>query len=248
MISEFSRSPLLSSQRVVESLFHRNTVVCEADSDRAFYQTVAEHSVGQTATLFVNAQNKQTVSVVVKALAACGVESHSVVDIDILNSRDDLAALMAAHLVPKEIRERAETNRAKAALSIESVSDQQALVEISESVKELHEQLDRGEHTLRGARSALDRIRRVSKWSSVKKGGLDALNEDIRKEVSESLNELKKYGIHIVPCGELESWLDIKVSKKNWTPQALDAILDGAASEQLIQFVSELVILNSSSV
>jgi len=38
---EFASSPLLSSQRVLEAVFHRKTVVCEADTDRMIYQTVA---------------------------------------------------------------------------------------------------------------------------------------------------------------------------------------------------------------
>ena len=42
---QLAKSPLLSSQPVLESVFYKGVVVCEADSDRCLYQAVDYHRV-----------------------------------------------------------------------------------------------------------------------------------------------------------------------------------------------------------
>lgn len=55
-----SKSPILSSQRVIEGIFHKGVVVCEADADRAVYQSVAsvEYMSNQEILLYILIINK----------------------------------------------------------------------------------------------------------------------------------------------------------------------------------------------
>jgi hypothetical protein len=82
------RSPLMRSANVVSALFHDGVVATESDNDRVFYgevyHRISETEHGCPATLFVNAQNKQTVKDIVAPLRAFGIPAAAVVDIDVL--------------------------------------------------------------------------------------------------------------------------------------------------------------------
>lgn len=66
---KLSKSPILSSQRVVEGIFHKGVVVCEADADRAVYQSVASIECNSNQEiLFIHSHNKQTHKDVAKLL------------------------------------------------------------------------------------------------------------------------------------------------------------------------------------
>ena len=86
--ASLAKNPLLSSQRVLDAIFHRGVIICEADADRAVYQTVAarEHQVQDV--LFIHAHNKQTIPRVVSLLKEAAIPVRAIVDIDILNAAD----------------------------------------------------------------------------------------------------------------------------------------------------------------
>lgn len=89
-VLELMRNPLLRSAGVLDGLFYENVVVTESDTDRAFYQEVNYRLVssgderGIPNCLFLNAQNKQTVPVILSPLRKLGVAAAGVVDIDTL--------------------------------------------------------------------------------------------------------------------------------------------------------------------
>lgn len=89
-ILHLMRNPLLRSTGILNGLFFESVVVCEADSDRAFYQEINERLLSQSDSraiancLFINAQNKQTVWDIVKPLRELGIPAIGIVDIDVL--------------------------------------------------------------------------------------------------------------------------------------------------------------------
>lgn len=84
------RNPLLRSTGVLSGLFAESVVVTESDADRAFYQEVNERLLrfkpefAIPGCLFLNAQNKQTVHVIVDPLRRLGIPTAGVVDVDAL--------------------------------------------------------------------------------------------------------------------------------------------------------------------
>ncbi len=54
-----STSPILSSQRVLEGIFSQGVVVCESDTDRVIYNSVAIHEHSKQEILFIHAHNKK---------------------------------------------------------------------------------------------------------------------------------------------------------------------------------------------
>ena len=83
---QLSTNPVLSSQRVMEGLFHKGVVICEADADRSIYQSVASvchQSNGEI--LFIHAHNKQTLALVAEALRKASIPCAVVADLDIIH-------------------------------------------------------------------------------------------------------------------------------------------------------------------
>jgi len=83
------RDPLLRSANVLSAVFHTGAVVTEADADRAFYQEIALRLIDSKRfaapdSVFLHAQNKQTVRRIVQPLRMLGVPAAAIVDIDIL--------------------------------------------------------------------------------------------------------------------------------------------------------------------
>jgi len=86
------QDPLLRSTKTLESLFHNAVVVTESDTDRAFYDEVNHRletdNRGINQCLFLNAQNKQTISRILKPLRDIGVPAVGMPDLDVLNMLD----------------------------------------------------------------------------------------------------------------------------------------------------------------
>lgn len=108
-LMEIMRDPLLRSTGVLRALFHVGAVVTEADADRAFYEEIntrlATHEGGGALdSVFLNAQNKQTIRRIVGPLREMGIPAAAVVDLDILDAAD-LDNLLPAAFVPDPDRE-----------------------------------------------------------------------------------------------------------------------------------------------
>ncbi|AYM81862.1 ATP-binding protein [Agrobacterium tumefaciens] len=84
------QDPLLRSVGVLEGLFFDAVLVGEANADRAFYQEINERLLsegdtrGSPRTLFLNADNKQTIPRIIAPLRKLGIPAAGVVDIDVL--------------------------------------------------------------------------------------------------------------------------------------------------------------------
>lgn len=240
-ISKLTKSPLLSSQSVLDSVFHKGVIVSEADSDRTIYQTVALRCFENHTTLFIHAQSKQTVKDVVSLLRDATIPVCAVVDIDILNSKDDLSNLLHAMDPSREFVSLLEL-RDKVATQIEGRLENDILANLQSSISEFLDQLRNGQHTLSGARSAIRRIdSTISKWSEIKEKGLEALGP-LRPDAEAVLQEAKQVKLFIVPVGELESWIDLGThQKKKWIILALDHLFSGQCPAILCNFVHEML-------
>ncbi len=237
-----AKSPILSSQRVLDSLFHKGVVVCEADSDRILYSTVANVDLSTQEVLFIHAHNKQTVHIVLGLLTKANVPCCGIVDIDVLNGKDDLNKILSS-LGQEQVNTDQHNTMKDLACEVESGSDSIALESIKLSIEEFLSQLNDNEHTFSGARGAINRIRKdASKWSTVKTCGVNVLDDDLRARVDKLLVELSKCGVFVVPVGELEGWIDLGDVKKNkWIVPALEYLAENGSPEPLKKFIKDVV-------
>lgn len=91
---KLTTSSLLSSQRVLEAIFHKGVVVCEADADRAIYQGVSVVEFNNQEILFIHSHNKQTLKHVAQLLIDAKIPVSVIADIDLFNDESDYKKLI----------------------------------------------------------------------------------------------------------------------------------------------------------
>ncbi len=239
---KLANSPILSSQRVLEAVFHNGVVVCESDADRSIYQSVANIIFDNQNLLFIHAYNKQTIWQVVELLKKANIPVIAVTDIDILNSKTEIERLIKAlnETCPNDYLKRVE----KICKAVEGMSENEQLKNLKSIVEELHLQLEKDEHTLSGAKAALNRIsKEASKWSEIKKHGVKKMPVGTKNTAKTIIQKAKNFGLFIVPYGELESWMNLKTRRKNvWVVKALKKIQNKKCSAKLEGFIKEILI------
>lgn len=241
-IENLTKSPMLSSQRVLESIFHKGVIVCEADADRIIYQSVSQKVFNNQNILFIHSHNKQTLKDVVKLLVESKIPVGAIADIDLLNEETNFKNLLEA-LTNKKASKALLNTRNKIDASVQGQTDEAILALIKNSIELFLEQLNKSEHTLDGARGALKRIRKeATKWSMQKDKGVDGFDIEYRKKVNRFLGTLKSKKLFIVPVGELEKWIPLEVSKNKWIVPALNEIYEGKTPKNLKDFISSILI------
>lgn len=239
-ISDLTKSPILSSQAVHEAIFSEGVVVCEADTDRIFYQKIfqKEHSVDNI--LFIHSHGKHLIKDIVDLLKKVTVSVSAIVDIDILNSKDDFKNLLSAF--SENISANNLEEQKKIMEFIDNSSEKEILEKCQDEVDELLKQLKNKEHTLSGLRSAINRIESgVKKWKLIKEGGIEAMDNSIKDDAKKLLKDLKGHGIFIIPVGELESWIKLGLKKNKWIVPALTKIDEGKCPTNLKDFSKEVI-------
>jgi predicted ATPase len=238
-----AQSPLLSSQPVLDALFHKGVVVCEGDPDRALYQAVAHKTLSDERgedILFIHTNGKDAADVPIELFRSAGAPVCAVVDIDIISANEPLAKIVKA-LTGQEISAQLEARRAEVAGWVEAVSADQFLQGLLEAVSAWL----RGPHqNVREARRRLTGMAKsaTSKWDRVKKKGICCFEGEQRLRVESLLRELASIGLFVVPCGELEGWLENGAAKgKAWNRTALESIQADDCPVELKLFLSAIL-------
>lgn len=241
--SRLAKSPLLSSQRVLESIFHKGVIVCEADADRTVYQTVASKLYNNQNIYFLHSHNKQTLKNVVELLQDARIPVGAIADIDILNDSVIFKNIVEV-LSGKPISNNLINTRNEIAEIVENQTEEEILNTLTESVGELLTQLNNNEHNLDGAKGALNRIKKAAtKWSNQKDVGLESFVGDNKTKVKRFIGALKRYRLFVVPVGELEGWMHLGTKRKNkWIVKALEEINQDQSSEELKNFIKDILI------
>ncbi len=237
--TKLSKSPILSSQRVLESIFHKGVVICEADADRALYQGVASVELNNQEILFIHAHNKQTIKDIATVLKDSKIPTCAIADIDILNSKEDLKKLLDS-LSDSDSTELLK-HQIKIIKTMADAPESEIFERLKKSVSEFQKQLGEDKHTLSGAKSALKRIEHeTTKWAVIKDKGISEFPKEVSSIAHSIVNNAKKQGLFIVPVGELEGWIDFGTKQKNkWIIPALEVVYAKKTPKELIQFVKE---------
>lgn len=84
-LKDITTDPLLKSIGVTNALFYQSAIVCEGDSDRAFYSEVASRLINVKQfrhSIFLNGHSKQSLPNIIKVLRSLGIPTASIMDID----------------------------------------------------------------------------------------------------------------------------------------------------------------------
>lgn len=243
-------SPLLSSQRVSESLFQNGVILCEADSDRLIYQAVADKHFGEHQHQFLFAHNKQSIPQVGALLNEAAVPFSVIVDLDILQEESELISVIRVmRPIGSNLLTRLKSLRSSLAESINEASDEEIEARLKTNLCALSKQLEDGSLTgLLNIKRAMKRFSKsTSKWSKVKELGIVGFGDDLKSTIEELISLLAQIGIFCVPVGELECWADLNIRKQYWSPEMLKLVAEGKAPDHLIDFVRRAITATGSN-
>jgi predicted ATP-dependent endonuclease of OLD family len=214
-LQQMMHDPLLRSTGTLSALFHEGAIVCEGDSDRAFYQEInerllaqSERKVGAVDCLFINAHNKQSIHRVVGLLRRMGVPAAAIIDLDIIIDEKVLKELLTA------------------------VGTDTTTINTLGMAK--------GEFFHAFVKAAQDDVKKAKVL--LKTQGLAALNESQRRSMeSVFFDPLARLGIFIVPEGEVESWLAYllpagpRPAKQDWLTVLFEALGSDPHNEHYVR-------------
>lgn len=218
-------------------------VVCEGDPDRAVYQFVAHRRLGNKGgedLLFIHTNGKGAADRPVELLRAAGAPVAVIVDIDILNARGPLDKIVKA-LTGAEIDTELEKRRAEVAEWVLQMPEEQFLEKLLEGVQEWIS----SEHTdVRSSRKRLEGTLKetTSKWGVVKKTGVSYFKDGQLAAVESLIDDLAQIGVFVVPCGELEQWIEAGARKgKEWNRKALEKLHTEGSPHELEAFMQRVI-------
>ena len=94
--------PVLRYSNILQGLFHRRVVICESDADCRFYGAVLDNMSIEDdkqsmadSVLLVPSGGKQRIAGMAAALTRLGVDTHAIVDFDVLSKRNDVKGIVA---------------------------------------------------------------------------------------------------------------------------------------------------------
>ena len=237
--------PLLTSSRVLDGLFYEAAVVVEADSDARFYHAASVKRSPNLDIHFVNADNKQTVSRVVKLYRDMGIRAAGIVDIDVINDSKEMKSAFSELGFPEDTITLLIKSQDRIAKAVRELPPEErllglrtqfvaALAKIDEIADQPFDAPERQrvaqDDVLRQLESRLREMSAKTKaWSALKQQGQQALPPAERKEFAEIWDACVKLGLFINPVGELESMLvdygiEPTTDKKSWILRALSLI------------------------
>ena len=221
--------PLLKYSNIMSSLFHKDVILCESDSDCRMYSIVERYlkqKLGKhSETLFIHCSEKHRMARIAGALKALNIQIKLIPDIDIMNDESIFKGIVETfgiewENVSKEYRtivlnlhSQKETINRKTFEStvLRILNNSTSQVLSKQEIKDISAEL-----------------RIVSKWEGLKKSGIAALPSGDATVAFDKLDKaLKEVGIFIVPVGELECFVkQVGGHGPDWTNKVLEAYPD----------------------
>ena len=207
--SEISKDPLMKYSSVLSGVFHRRVIICESDADCMFYNSLLDvpsvHCGPHPDALFIHANGKHRMAIQASALMALGVWVDAIVDIDILQSKDDLRKLFEA-LGGDWLRVKDDAVNIKKA--IQQSGRQSSAGAVIENIKKVLAGIQPAAEFPDSAKQSINALLRdVSPWSLVKRSGESGIPAGQTVNSYTRLKSvLQSKGLWIVPVGELEGF------------------------------------------
>ncbi|SDG41961.1 Predicted ATPase [Selenomonas sp. WCT3] len=201
--------PLLKYSNIMKSLFHREVVLCESDSDCKMYSIIDDYvkrlEGRYSETLFIHCGGKQRMAKIAKALRSLDVSVKLVPDIDVLNDEKVFKGIIEAFDMEWDYIEplyNVVVSNVSSSIKGVKLCDFESCID-----KVLKE--SKGDYLSKSdIRKIQEAIRVPSKWNEIKRGGISALPGGDATERFKKMNKkLKEKGIFIVPVGELECFI-----------------------------------------
>lgn len=232
--------PTVRAETVLDGIFSQAVAVIEGDGDRTVYQAAWEtiSAEFQIDIHFAAVGGTGGISDTCKLYRLLHIPVAVVADLDIIADGDRfkrVLSVLADDSTTDDLCRRAleitnDIKRTPPKVDADAVRGKLQTVLESELDWSKDHDSDLREQLLRIARK-LDRMRRL------KRGGVEALKEELRGKLKPLIDDCKRHGLFLVPVGELEGWLseyEIEASRKRkwaWANAAASLIRRKGKSE-----------------
>ncbi len=228
-ISSVWNDPLLKYSNIMTSLFHKEVVLCESDSDCKMYSIIESNNKQlegrYSETLFVHCGGKHRMAKIAKALRALDICVKLVVDIDVLNDENVFKSILEAFDIEWK---NVEASYNTIVSNLHSPKEKIRLDDVRTCIQRIGENTNKEYLSSKEIKEIKESINVVSKWDGIKKGGIAAIpagNATLEyKKIDELLNLA---GIFIVPVGELECFIkEVGGHGPEWTNTVFEKFPD----------------------
>lgn len=221
--------PLLKYSNIMSSLFHKSVVLCESDSDCKMYSIIENHlkqlSEKYSETLFIHCGGKHRMAKIASALRSLKIDVKLIADIDMLNDDQVFKGIVEAFGI-EWIRVQSDYN--KIVTNLHSPKEQINRNDTKTTINRIIDNSQAQNLSTREIKEIRNAIRTISKWDSIKSGGVNSIPAGDATSAFNNLNNiLQKNGIYIVPVGELECFIkSIGSHGPEWTSKVLETYPD----------------------
>lgn len=238
--------PILKHSNILSSLFHKQVILCESDSDCKMYSIIEDYLCSEkgrySETLYIHCGGKQRIAKVASALKALNVDVKVIVDIDVLNDENIFKGITDAFNI--------EWNRLESdyKIVISNLHSSKEKVKIDE-VKFVYEDVIKNNNSGELSKKEIERLKDVLKiespWKVIKSGGISAFKPGSQTESFNKINQvLKENNIYIVPVGELEMFVkSVGGHGPDWVNNVLEKYsnLSDDVYKEIREFVQEII-------
>lgn len=235
------KDSLLRYSNIMSSLFYKNVILCESDSDCKLYSIIEGHireTEGRySETLFIHCGGKHRAAKVVNALRSLNISIKLILDIDVLNDEGVFKGIIEA---VGENWENYVRDYKQFSSNIIGSQKQIRKNEIQTLLQSFGGEILSDDDI----KKVSNAIRRPSKWNELKDMGTAAIPKGDAMKAFENMNvALKKAGVYLVPVGELEGFISVVGGHgPEWVNRVLEEYpnLDAAQYDDICKFVKEV--------
>jgi energy-coupling factor transporter ATP-binding protein EcfA2 len=243
--NEVWNDPMLKYSNIMTSLFHKEVILCESDSDCRMYSIIErflkEKSGMHSETLFIHCNGKHRMARIAMALKTLNIQVKLVPDIDILNDKNVFKKVIEVFGIKWE-----DVNKEYQSIvsNLHSSKERIYRKEFKEAVLGVLVGSQEKELSKEEIKDIMAELRIESKWENLKKSGISALPRGDATVAFDKLNKkLKEARIFIVTVGELECFVkQVGGHGPDWTNKVLEDYpdLNDEVYNSIKKFVREL--------
>lgn len=205
-VAQLWKDPLLRYSRLLDGLFHKGIVICEADSDCRFYaatlDTFLTNEKGHD-LLFTHVGGKGRLAQAAREIAGFRIPVAIIGDLDVLHQKgqvEDMIRALDGDLEQFQsdvdlIRNQVDSRKSAPLAS--------ALKAIFAPFMKMADDRRVGEEEIN---KITESIRLRSGWKEVKRSGISSFEGVVYQAVVRVIDGLADIGLFLVPVGELERW------------------------------------------
>ena len=210
VFGEIESDPLVKFSNLLEAMFFRTAVVCENEADCLFYRNLCEvvdRSRRTDSAFWLSAHGKQNIRKFSRILHSLGLNVISIPDLDVVNNRSVLEALLESHGGSwQEI----ETDFARLHEFMASRKPTISTRDVKSTVRKVLNRMSASDDELfpqEAAEKIRDVLRGASPWREIKESGIKAFGRSESHLAAQGLlSGLEQRGILVPPVGEMESF------------------------------------------